>query len=242
MPFTFAHPAIVLPLDNLKTRWFSLTGLITGAVVPDFEYFIRMHIYSIYSHTIGGLFWFDIPLSVLLAFLFHNLVRNSLFDNLPPILNRRLSFYKTFNWNNYLKKHWPVVLLSIFIGACSHLFLDAFTHPAGYFVKLFPEIFNKSIITTVPLYKILQHSFTLISAVYIIYYFQKLPKDNQTSQPTLKYWFLVSVFTAIILALRFWIMPDYQIIANVIVSAIAAFLFAVIIAPQFLKVQVHGEK
>ncbi|HEX8019625.1 DUF4184 family protein [Mucilaginibacter sp.] len=235
MPFTFAHPAIVLPLDNLKTRWFSLTGLIAGAVVPDFEYFIRMRIYSVYSHTIMGLFRFDIPLGILLAFLFHNIVRNNLYDNLPAVLSKRLSPYKTFNWNNHFKKHWPVVLLSIFIGACSHLFLDAFTHPAGYFVKLFPAIFNKTIIAAIPLYKILQHSFTLISSIYIIYYFRRMPVSQQTGQPVSKYWILVTIFTAIVIAFRFWIMPDYRIIANVVVSVISAFLLAIIIVPIIFR-------
>ena len=242
MPFTFAHPAIVLPLDNLKSRWFSLTGLIAGAVVPDFEYFIRMHIYSIYSHTVKGLFWFDIPLGIVLVFLFHNIARNNLYDNLPAVLCKRLSPYKIFNWNNHFKNHWPVVLLSIFIGACSHLFLDAFTHPAGYFVKLFPAIFNKTIIAAVPLYKILQHSFTLISTIYIIYYIQRMPVSQQVNQPVSKYWILVVIFTAIVIAFRFWIMPDYRIIANVVVSVISAFLFAIIIVPIFFKGFLSPEK
>lgn len=242
MPFTFAHPAIILPLDNLKTRWFSLTGLIAGAVVPDFEYFIRMHISSIYSHTIAGLFWFDIPLSVLLAFLFHNIVRNNLFDNLSAVLSKRLSPYKTFNWNSYFKKHWPVVLLSVFIGACSHLFLDAFTHPAGYFVRLLPGMFNKTIVAAVPFYKILQHSFTLISALYIIYYFRRIPVAHYDNQPSSKYRALVAGFTAIITALRFWIMPDYRVIANVVVSVISAFLLAIIIVPVLFKGYISLEK
>lgn len=237
MPFTFAHPAIVLPFNNLKTRLLSLTGLVVGAIVPDFEYFIRMHIYSIYSHSIGGLFWFDTPLGVLIAFLFHNVVRNKLFDNLPSFLSRRLSPYKTFNWNNYFRKHLLVVLCSIFIGACSHLFLDAFTHPAGYFVKLFPEIFSQAVIATIPLYKILQHTFTLISVLYIIYYIRKMPEGegHLLNQSTLKYWIMVIICTACIVALRFWIMPDYQTIANVIVSTISAFLIATMIVPQLLK-------
>lgn len=83
MPFTISHPAIVLPLTFLPRQWFSLTGLVIGSLTPDFEYFLRMRIKSNYSHTLDGLFWFDLPLGLLLAFLFHNVVRDSLFDNLP---------------------------------------------------------------------------------------------------------------------------------------------------------------
>jgi len=42
MPFTFSHPAIVLPLATLRRQWISATGLIIGSITPDFEYFIRM--------------------------------------------------------------------------------------------------------------------------------------------------------------------------------------------------------
>ena len=68
MPFTLAHPAIVLPLAAKKLRM-SATGLVIGSMVPDFEYFIRMRTESKYSHTLAGLFWFDLPLGLLLCFV-----------------------------------------------------------------------------------------------------------------------------------------------------------------------------
>ncbi len=91
MPFTFSHPAIVLPLNYLPKKWFSLTGLVIGSLTPDFEYFIRMKIKSEYSHTLEGLFWFDLPLGVLLAFIFHNIVRNNFYNNLPLFFKSRFS-------------------------------------------------------------------------------------------------------------------------------------------------------
>src|SRR6188768_3414024 len=99
MPFTFSHPAIILPLTCLPRKWFSLTGLVIGSLTPDFEYFLRMKIQGHYSHTISGIFCFDLPLGILLAFIFHNVVRNSLFDNLPTILKSRLLAFKHFDWN-----------------------------------------------------------------------------------------------------------------------------------------------
>lgn len=41
MPFTFSHPAIILPLSYLPKKWFSLTGLIIGSLIPDFEYLLE---------------------------------------------------------------------------------------------------------------------------------------------------------------------------------------------------------
>lgn len=104
MPFTFSHPAIVLPLTYLPKKWFSLTGLIIGSITPDFEYFIRMKVQRDYSHTLSGLFWFNLPLGILLAFIFHGIVRNSLIENLPLFLKSRFSNFTRFNWLNFFKK------------------------------------------------------------------------------------------------------------------------------------------
>ena len=81
MPFTFSHPAIILPLNYLSKKWFSITGLVIGSLSPDFEYFIRMKIESNYSHTFWGIFYFDLPLGIMLTFIFHNIVKNELFEN-----------------------------------------------------------------------------------------------------------------------------------------------------------------
>ena len=142
MPFTFSHPAIVLPLTFLPRQWFSLTGLVIGSLTPDFEYFLRMRIQSNYSHSISGLFWFDLPLGILLAFIFHNIVRDILFDNLPTILKSRVMKFKMFDWNNYFKRNWLVVTISVLIGAGSHIFWDSFTHDQGYFVQTIPVLTN----------------------------------------------------------------------------------------------------
>src|SRR6218665_923701 len=98
MPFTFSHPAAVLPLHYLPKRWFSMTGLVIGSMAPDFVYFLRMNVYSPFSHTIKGLFCFDLPLSLMLAIIFHVFVRNGLIDHLPLFLTRRLLIFKTFDW------------------------------------------------------------------------------------------------------------------------------------------------
>ncbi len=138
MPFTFSHPAAILPLAYLPKRWISLTGLIIGSMIPDFEYFIRMKPFSQYSHTILGVFWFDLPLAILIAFIFHNLVKNSLFNNSPAFLQVRLADYKNLDWNNYFRKNWLIVIISILIGTFSHLLWDSFTHETVFLSKNAP--------------------------------------------------------------------------------------------------------
>jgi hypothetical protein len=234
MPFTFTHPAIVLPLTLLPRKWFSLTGLIIGSLVPDFEYFIRMRIQSDYSHTIGGLFWFDLPFGLLIAFVFHTIVRDSLNDNLPRILKSRLSNFKQFNWNGYFKQNWLVVTVSILIGASSHLLWDSFTHNHGYFVQTIPALTNSVDFFSfqIPTYKILQHSSTFLGGLVIAFAFFKLPADKKvTGQLNFKYWGILTALTLAIIAVRLLSGLDYKLYGHVIVTGISAFLISLTLTP-----------
>ncbi len=238
MPFTFSHPAIILPLTYLPKRWVSLTGLVIGSMTPDFEYFLRMRIKSNYSHTIDGLFWFDLPLGLLLAFIFHNIVRNTLFDNLPVFFKSRFIVFKEFNWNEYFKQNWLVVLISILTGASSHLFWDSFTHEHGYFVQIIPvlsntiELFNNKII----ILKILQHSSTLLGSIVILYTIYQIPPNNITVTNTIKeYWLVAIIITLIILAIRILTGLNLMQYGNVIVTSISSVLISLIITPLLIR-------
>lgn len=234
MPFTFSHPAIVLPLTFLPRQWFSLTGLVIGSLTPDFEYFLRMKIKSNFSHTIDGLFWFDLPLGLLLAFIFHNIVRNSLFDNLPTILKSRFSTFKQFNWNGHFKRNGFVVTISILIGAASHIFWDSFTHDHGYFVETIPALQNSVdfLGRKIPILKILQHSSTLLGGLLITYTLNKLPENNtEKENTTLKYWIILIGLTLTIITVRLLSGLDFKQFGNVIVTAISAGLISLILTP-----------
>lgn len=238
MPFTFSHPAIVLPLTFLPRKWFSLTGLVIGSLTPDFEYFLRMRIKSNYSHTIDGLFWFDIPLGLLLAFIFHNVVRDSLFDNLPTILKSRFSEFRQFDWNGYFKRSWFVVTISILIGAASHILWDSFTHDHGYFVQTIPALQNSVDFLggQIQILKILQHSSTLLGGLVIVFAIYKLP-TNKTEKENinLKYWTIFAGLTLTLIATRFLSGLELKQFGNVIVTAISAGLISLILTPWLTR-------
>jgi len=238
MPFTFSHPAIVLPLTFLPRQWFSLTGLVIGSLTPDFEYFLRMKIKSDYSHTIDGLFWFDLPLGLLLAFIFHNIVRDSLFDNLPKILKSRFSVFRQFYWNGHFKRNWFVVIISILIGAASHIFWDSFTHDHGYFVQTIPALQTSMdfLGRQIPVLKILQHSSTLIGGLVIAFAIHKLP-TNKTEKENinLKYWTILVGLTLTIIAVRLLSGLELKQYGNVIVTAIFAGLISLTLTPWLTK-------
>jgi hypothetical protein len=236
MPFTFSHPAIVLPLTFLPKRWFSLTALVIGSLTPDFEYFIRMKVQSNFSHTIFGIFWFDLPLGILLAFIFHNIVRNSLFNNLPLLLQSRLTGFNQFNWNRYFISNWHIASISFLLGAFSHIFWDSFTHEHGHFVEVIPELsrtilfFGKEIL----FFKVLQHSSTLIGGFAIILSLSQIPsKANVAIKVNTRYWIVVATISLSVILLRLFGGLDYRAYGHLIVSAISSMMLSLILTPIF---------
>lgn len=236
MPFTFSHPAIILPLTYLPKCWFSLTGLVIGSLMPDFEYFLRMNIKSVYSHTLEGIFWFDLPLGLLTAFIFHNLIRNHLFENLPFILKSRFINYIDFDWNSYFKKNWLVVLFSILIGTTSHIFWDSFTHDTGYFVKSFPQLKDsiKVLNYQIPILKILQHSSTFIGGLFICISIYKLPSFQiQRKVTNIYYWIIF--FTGFILLSSLLNTFKINALGTFIISIISVSILSLILTSILLS-------
>ncbi|OWP82793.1 hypothetical protein BWK59_13975 [Flavobacterium davisii] len=238
MPLTFSHPAIILPLTCFSKKRFSLTGLIIGSMVPDFEYFLRMKVKSIYSHSITGIFWFDLPFAILLTFIFHNIIRNSLFNNLPLFFKSRLLIFKSFDWNSYFKENKIVVLFSLFIGISSHILWDDFTHKEGYFVQKIP--FLKSHIhlfkISISVFKVLQHSSTLLGGLFILFFIYKLPINNIKFRTIhSKYWIIFISITLTIIISRIIYEFDVKRYGDLITSCISALLSSLILTPILLN-------
>lgn len=133
MPFTPAHPAIILPF--IKRKSFSATGLIVGSVSPDFEYFFKASVNGVHGHTIGGLFYFDLPVVLVISIIFHFLIKESLIANLPPFLQQRFEPLRVIDFKKYLKTNYLVFGISALLGAGSHIFWDGFTHNGKFFVE-----------------------------------------------------------------------------------------------------------
>lgn len=193
-----------------------------------------MRIKSNYSHTIGGLFWFDFPLGLLLAFLFHNIVRERLFDNLPIFFKSRFSIFKQFRWNSHFKKNWLVVTISVLIGAASHIFWDSFTHDHSYFVQTIPALQNSVdfLGRQIPILKILQHSSTLIGGLVIAFAMYKLPTNKSENEKiNFIYWTILVGLTLTIITIRILSGLDFKQYGNIIVRATSAGLISLVLTP-----------
>nr|WP_315170888.1 DUF4184 family protein [uncultured Flavobacterium sp.] len=232
MPFTFSHPAIVLPF--IKSSRLSATGLIVGSMCPDFEYFIRMKVQSNISHTLLGLFIFNIPISLLAALLFHQIIKKGLIENSPSFFSSRLDDLKKRDWMDYLRNNFIIVVLSIVIGAISHILWDGFTHQTGYFVTEFPFLLSK--IYAIPLYKILQHLSSCIGMATLFFYLYKMPSSNIIHDRVKKrYWVFVLFCISLIMAIRFCIGLSFVQYGNVIVSLISSTIIGIAISSFWFK-------
>jgi hypothetical protein len=229
MPFTPAHPAIILPL--LRNHYLSASGLIIGSLAPDFEYFFLMRVYGHHGHTVWGLLYFDIPVSILLAFIFHGIVKQRLIINLPEFFRGRFQNLLHFNFTQYFRQHAFVFLFSILIGSVSHIFWDAFTHRNGFFVRFFSYQYTYFPYSGLRLYNLFQHLSTFVGLSIIgryIYHmnFRLVTLNYNASR---EYWVTVLAVTAGVVALRFFIRSIDFNLANFVVACISGFCIALIV-------------
>lgn len=235
MPFTFAHPAIILPFNYCSKRYFSLTGLVSGSLAPDFEYFLRMRTKGVYGHTLSGMFWFDLPLAIVLAFIFHNIVRNQLIIHLPSFFIARLQRYTTFDWNKKFTRSWFVIIISILIGISSHLFWDSFTHEHGFFVEHLKLL--RSAVGPVAVYNILQHASTLVGFTIITWSIMRLQPENihKKGKQMIAFWSGIFTIASTITILKILLIKDEGTIGNLVATVTASFLLALIVMTYYFK-------
>jgi hypothetical protein len=234
MPFTFSHPAIVLPFGFISPRWVSMNGLIVGSMSPDFEYFLRMKVFSIYSHTWLGVLWFNVPLVLLFLVLFHAFIRDPLIDHLPLLLRRRFTQFKGFRWQELFTKRLIVVIISIIIGAYSHILWDSCSHKDGAIVESFA--FFRSTVSLgfyeVPLYKLIQHGSTLLGFLIILGVIYKMPVSGGfvVKKSKLTFWLLVFGACVLVTTLRSLVDSGGLNMANLIATVIAGGFIGLLVA------------
>jgi hypothetical protein len=247
MPFTPAHPAIILPL--IRLRYFSATGLIVGSMSPDFEYFFKMSVDSLHSHSREGLLYFNLPVTLVLSLIFHQFVKTNLIQNLPLFFQKRLQEMLQFRFLPYLRSKWGIFLYSSLIGAASHLFWDSFTHNNRFFTRLFSSVYQSSSVQfdgiSYPLFYALQQVSTAIGmTVVLLYIFLKKPVECcDLITPKISYWLTVLGVAIVVLRLRFFIHPSDYNLGNVVVSSITGLLIGIIICGFInFKNEAHYEK
>ena len=120
MPYPFAHPAAVLPLVRPMGRFAAPSALAIGSVLPDLWYFVPF-VDRADSHSLAGLAWFCLPVGVAAYALFHLLLKQPLIALLSPRLG-------SFTCAGLPAVPWYAVVVSLLVGALTHLAWDGLTH------------------------------------------------------------------------------------------------------------------
>lgn len=231
MPFTAAHPAIVLPF--LKWRKLSATGLICGAVVPDFENFLRLHTGEEFSHSLPGLLLADLPGAVLLAFLFHLVLKQPVFANLPSVLRKRMHGMLELDFKSYWSANQGKFLVSAFAGSASHLAWDTLTHNS-WLVQQIPiyQSFSLPLYgVNYPLFHVLQQVSTVLGMLLVLVYILIQPPKEKVSslKPKPWYWPVTMTVAVIVFYFRFkWSSAEFEL-GNMVVTMVSGMLIGLLI-------------
>jgi len=238
MPFTFSHPALILPVTLLPKKTYSLTGLVVGSMAPDFEYFIRMKTSGHFGHTLPGILCFDLPMGLVMAFSYHLLVRDTLTDHLPGWFQTRIHAFKDFDWIQYMNRNWVIVMISILFGTATHLFWDSFTHERGIFVQIIPGMCQQINILgyNILLYSLLQYVSTVAGGIVILIAFYRLPKVNvPVNRNIYPYWLTLILISLIIIIIRIVLLsPDFHY-HELIIYTISAGMLGLMLTPLLMK-------
>lgn len=240
MPFTFSHPGAVLPLGFLPKRYFSMTALVIGSIAPDFEYFFRMRAISYYSHRWSGMLWFDLPLIIILAFIFHSMVRDRLIENLPGFISKRVVRFKGFDWPGYFKKNYPIVLLSAIIGAASHLLWDRFTHESGIFdtdIQKLKDFYSFSFRHRFATYNLLQLISSIVGILIIFFTIFRLPAEKafKRNSSILPYWVSILIVIGIVVSVRYITGFNFRHYRDSVMTIISGGLLGLLLTSLFFN-------
>ncbi|REK74741.1 DUF4184 family protein [Paenibacillus paeoniae] len=243
MPFTFAHPLYAAPLKLVKPGMVSLTGLILGSLSPDFEYFIALEPYQTIGHSGLGLLIQAIPLSLLLALLFHYLIKAPLADHLPGFLGlsgKAKGIIDRYPWRMKRWGDWSIFLVSVVIGFATHVFLDAFTHYGGYFVVRWTIL--RETLFGFPVFKLLQHGLSLtglaVFAIMALVWLRRpssedlrdIGRGRVSAKAKLLYWAIVGLTVVATSASKLLFSTSGNYIGMLVVSPISGFFLGLVLA------------
>lgn len=120
MPYTFAHPAAIIPLARPMGRHAVPSALAIGSISPDLWHFVPL-VERPESHSIAGLAWFCLPAGLVLYTLFHLLLKQPLIALIAPRLG-------SFTPPGIPEVPLRAVVISLLVGALTHIGWDALAH------------------------------------------------------------------------------------------------------------------
>ncbi len=157
MPFTLAHPAAVLPLRRWTGRTFVWPALLIGTVCPDLLYFVRLRGGDPEAHTLLGSFTFCLPAGLVLLLFWEVALRRPVVLLLPAP-HRHAAWAALQRAPLHTPRWLARAVLSVLVGAWSHVAWDLFTHDNPGVIARLPVLDDVVV-------RALGHSLRLFSAL-----------------------------------------------------------------------------
>ncbi|WP_441248751.1 DUF4184 family protein [Kitasatospora sp. McL0602] len=191
MPFTFSHPAAVLPmLDGARGRGpLIASALVAGSMAPDVPYYAESFLPGAFA--VGDLIhqWWAVPTADLavagaLVALWHGLLRGPVVALLPGrwAAVAEAATAPAGGWTGPGAKGRPGwFAASAVIGAATHVFWDSFTHDGAAGVRAFPVLDHP--VAGVPLHAALQYGTSLLGLGYIGLHLRRVARSGAEAQP-----------------------------------------------------------
>ena len=192
-----------------------------------------MVLFISHSHYFLEIFYFNIPLKILLYFIFQFVVKVPLINNSTSFFYNRFDRLKRQNLDLLSYKNLLIVLLSAGIGNLSHILWDSFTHKEGLFEGYLPyllesvNLLNKDVY----LFQLLQTWSSITGGIYIIYFIYKMPiKVVEVKSNFTQFWITAVSISFLIIYLR-----DCQNASQFIATSISSGIIGLIFSSLFFK-------
>ncbi len=170
MPFTLAHPIAAIPLLKPLRGFGVLSALVIGSLMSDVPLFLPVYLRRNVSHSLGGVFWFCLPLGLVTYVLYDRVLERPLSALMPEPMQRRLAFVqrtpRPAAWS-------PAVLVSLIVGAMTHNTWDSFTHGGAAVARFLPAIENRLFVVsgyTVYVFTVLQHASSVLGTLTLMWW------------------------------------------------------------------------
>ena len=127
MPFTLSHAAAVVPL--LRTGLVP-SALVIGSMIPDLPYYVPLPVASSSTHAPAGIVGVDVVLGLLVFLVWHLWLAPAAVGLAPSALRDRLAPELPVPARRHFRsvKAGVLVLVSLAIGAATHVVWDSFAH------------------------------------------------------------------------------------------------------------------
>jgi hypothetical protein len=173
MPFTFSHPAVVVPLHRYGLP---LSALVAGSIAPDLCFYLRpITTPDRFGHSLPGVLSFSLPAAFASLWIFHRFLKAPLIAMAPSRYRAALApFAARFDFLPLSRL--CRVAAAIGVGIVSHLLWDFICHLNGWSGKplavLATPLFN-SPLGPIRLFEALHVSFSIVGAAMILRWFQR---------------------------------------------------------------------